>query len=346
MFNSVFNKIPLYILPAIILILGIFFGILFQKLIIVRLLKVTKKTKIKLDEIIVKSLKGVIIFWFIILSLVIIVHISHLPQKTLKILNKINLSVFIFSITLLIANILGSFVQYYSDTFKQKSFLPTTIFRTIAKSVIIIIGLLIILQSIGISIAPLLTALGVGGLAVALALQETLSNFFAGIHIIFSGQLKPGDYIRLESGEEGFVTDINWRNTSIRQIPENLIIIPNSKLANSMFTNYNLPKPFLNVLINVGVSYDSDLEKVEKITIQVGEKIMKNVPGGIPDFKPFIRYYEFGDSSINFRVILRAKNFIAKYQIQHEFIKELHKAYKKHNIEIPFPITTVYMKKN
>ncbi len=334
-----------YVIPIMILIAGIFLGILFQKIVLNKLLKLTSKSKIKIDDILLKSFKGVVIFWFFILSLVIIVQAIKLPDKIIGVVNNTILSIFILSITLLIANIIGGLVQFYSKTLNKKTFLPTTIFQTITKSIIMIIGLLVVLQTLGISITPVLTALGVGGLAVALALQNTLSNLFAGIQIILAGQLKPGDFIKLESGEEGYITDITWRNTTIRQLPENLIIIPNAQLAKSMIVNYNLPHAYLNVVTIVGVSYSSDLSKVEKTTLKTAKKIMKTVPGGIPEFEPIMRYLKFDDFSINFKVIMRAVDYKSKYLVEHEFIKELHKAYKKENIEIPFPIRTVYMKK-
>ncbi len=343
--NILFSELTRYLVPLIILTVGLFLGILFQKIALAKLIKLTSKSKIKIDEILIRSFKGVIIFWFFILSLMIITQIAGLPQKAVVLINKMILSIFIISITLLIANIISGMVHFYADSFGKRSFLPTTIFRTISKLIILLIGLLIMLQTLGISITPLLTALGVGGLAVALALQETLSNLFAGIHIIFSGQLKPGDFIKLESGEEGYVTDITWRNTTIRQLPENLIIIPNSKLSNSLIINYNLPKSYLNIITNVGVSYDSDLEKVEEVTLKTARKIMQTIPGAIPDFDPIIRYNKFDDFSINFKVIMRASDYKTKYLVEHEFIKALHKAYKKTKIEIPFPIRTVRLKK-
>lgn len=143
---------------------------------------------------------------------------------------------------------------------------------------------------------------------MALALRDTLENLFAGFHVLASGQIKVGNYIRLEGGEEGFVEDITWRNTVIRQPSDNLIIVPNSKLSSSIVINFHKPDSELAVIVPVGVSYDSDLEKVEKITIEVAKEVQKEVEGAVPDFEPFIRYTAFGDFSINFNVILRAKD--------------------------------------
>ena len=94
------------------------------------------------------------------------------------------------------------------------------------------------LNAVGVSITPIITALGVGGLAMALALQDTLSNLFAGIHILAEHTIRIGDFIRLETGQEGYVEDISWRTTRIRMLPNNMVIVPNSKLAQSVVVNY------------------------------------------------------------------------------------------------------------
>ena len=133
--------------------------------------------------------------------------------------------------------------------------------------------------------------MGIGGLAVALALQDTLSNLFSGLQIIASRQVRIGDYVKLNTGEEGYVTDITWRNTTIRAIPDNMIIVPNSKLASTILTNYHQPAKVMSVIVQIGVSYDSDLAKVEKITLEVAKEILREIEGGIPDFEPFIRYH-------------------------------------------------------
>jgi small-conductance mechanosensitive channel len=194
----------------------------------------------------------------------------------------------------------------------------------------------------GISITPILATLGVGGLAVALALQDTLSNFFSGFHITVARQIKINDYIKLDSGEEGYVVDINWRTTKIKMLPNNVILVPNEKLTKAIVTNYCLPDKEMAVLVNLGVHYSSDLRKVEKVTCEAAREIMKEVVGGVPEFEPFIRYSAFGDSSIGFTVILRAKEFVDQYLIKHEFIKRLHERYKKEGIVIPYPIRTIH----
>lgn len=216
-----------------------------------------------------------------------------------------------------------------------------SIFVNITRAVIILLGLLVLLQTLGVSITPMLTALGVGGLAVALALQGTLANLFAGVQILASKKVLPGDFVRLDSGEDGNVVDINWRNTTIRQLAGNIIVVPNSRLGDTIVTNFNQPALDMAVLVGVGVSYDSDLEHVERVTIEVGKDVMANVEGGVADHEPFIRYNSFGDSSINFKVILRAQEYTDQFLVVHEFIKRLHRRYGEEGIQIPFPIRTL-----
>jgi small-conductance mechanosensitive channel len=197
------------------------------------------------------------------------------------------------------------------------------------------LGALVLLQTLGISITPVLGALGVGGIAVALALQDTLSNLFSGLHLIASRQLRPGDFIQLDSGEEGYVTDVTWRNTTIRELADNMIIVPNSQLAASRVRNYCQPNTELAVPIEVGVDYSCPLEKVERVTTEVAREVMEGVPGGVPSFEPLVRYHRFGDSSVDFTVTLRAKGFTDQELIKHEFIKRLHERYEREGIEIP-----------
>jgi small-conductance mechanosensitive channel len=188
-----------------------------------------------------------------------------------------------------------------------------------------------------------LTALGVGSLAVALALQDTLSNLFSGFYIIANKQIRTGEYIKLDSGQEGYLVDIGWRTTRIRVLANNMIIIPNAKLGSAIVTNFHMPDKEMGLVLQVGVSYSSDLEKVEKVTIEVARETLRGVSGGVESFEPFVRYNSFGDSAIQFSVILRVKEFTDQYLVTHEFIKRLHKRYNLEGIDIPFPQRTVHL---
>jgi len=258
----------------------------------------------------------------------------------LKFADEALLVLFILSTTLVLSHISTELIRAYSS--KKKTTAPlSSLTQNISRVVIITVGALLILSALGVSITPALGALGIGGLAVALALQATLANFFSGLSIVMAGQIKVGNYIELDSGQEGYVTDINWRTTKIRMLPNNIVLIPNEKLTKSIVTNYNLPEKQMAVLVQVGVHYNSDLKKVEKVTCDVAKEIMHEVNGAVTEFDPFIRYHTFADFSINFTVILRAKEFVDKYLTKHEFIKKLHARYAKEGIIIPYPIRAI-----
>ncbi|HEY4716101.1 MAG TPA: mechanosensitive ion channel family protein [bacterium] len=343
--NNIIHAISEFILPLSLIAGSLLAGIVVEKIILSRIMKSALMTKWKGNEFIISPLRKVIIIWFLMGGIHFAVKNIHISHANAEFVQKGIVIIFILSATIALSKILVGFVSLYSRD-KGRDFPLTSIFTNLTKVIIFIVGGLIILQSLGISITPILTALGVGGLAVALALQDTLSNLFAGIHIIASRQVRQGDYIKLSSGEEGYVVDVNWRNTVIRALANNMVIIPNSNLAGALITNYYMPEKELAVLVQVGVSYGSDLLKVEQVTIEVAKEVMKSVLGGVPEFQPFTRYHTFGDFSVNFTVILRGKEFVDQYLIKHEFIKKLHERYKKEGIEIPFPVRTVYMREN
>lgn len=303
-----------------------------------------QKTETEADDIIIKSFKIPSIYWIIALGLYIGVAISELPEKYVFYLSKTIHVIVILSITTATANLSGKIFTSYI----QRSNLPiptTGLAYGILKGIILVLGGLIALSVIGISITPFLTALGVGGLAVALALQDTLSNLFAGIHILVEKSIRVGDFVRLETGQEGYVEDITWRTTRIRMLPNNMVIIPNNKLAQSIVTNYYLPEKRMSLLIPVGVSYSSDPEKIEKILVEEAKRAIGQIPGLLGDPEPFVRFIPgFGESSLDFTLICQVKEFVDQYLAQHELRKRIFKRFKEEGIEIPFPHRTVYLR--
>ena len=244
--------------------------------------------------------------------------------------------------------VVGAFISWYAEEIsrgnKAVSDLAPVV-RRIAAAFIIAIAAMMALSELGIEVTPLLASLGIAGLAVALAFQDTLANFFAGIYITVDRPVRPGDYVKLDSGDEGYVHKIGWRNAMIRMLSGNMIIVPNSKLAQAIIINYHLPAKDMAVIIPVSVSYGTDLAKAERVTVRVSEHIQKTVQGAVADFKPFIRYSKFADSGIEFSVVLRVNEFVDQYLVRHEFIKALHAAYRKERIEIPYPKRDVYLRR-
>ena len=209
---------------------------------------------------------------------------------------------------------------------------------------VLLMGALIIMDQLGIAIAPLVAGLGIAGLAVALALQGTLTNFFAGINILTDGSIRVGDYIELEGGLAGYIDQIGWRTTRIRMPANNMIIIPNSKLADSITTNYNFPEEQMSVYVTVGVAYSSDLDLVERVTVDVAKQVMGETTGSVEGYEPSIWYTDFADSNINFWVVLRSHGYMDTWLLKHNFIKTLLRRYNEEGIEISFPARSVYFK--
>ncbi len=305
--------------------------------------RITDKTKSDLDDIILKiitkPLYGLIIFiglWFAVKDL------SFVQQYASQI-DKIFFIGSILILTLIASKILNVLISRFLKVQKKFEKTPKLISK-VTNIIIYLAALLIVLQHYNIEVTPLVAGLGIGGLAIGLALQSTLSNFFAGVHLISDRPVSVGDFIELGSGASGFsgfVEDIGWRTTKIKTIANNIIIIPNSKLADSVITNVSYPQKEMGVIVQCGVAYDSDLEKVEKVTLEIANKTQQAVPGAVKDFEPTMKYHTFGDSNIQFSIILRVAQRTNKYTIVHYFIKALKSRYDQEGIEISWPVRKI-----
>jgi small-conductance mechanosensitive channel len=335
---------------AAIIPVAVFFGFLFallaaRKIFFKLLRRWAEKTGTMVDDIIVATAKTPSIYLSVALALFVTIEFSSMPLRYLQSARNTILVIVIFSITIMVANIAEQILKNYTRQFNIH--VPSTgLFLGVLKGGIVVVGLLVILGVLNVSIAPILTALGVGGLAVALALQDTLSNLFAGIHIIIEKTIQVGDYIKLESGQEGVVEDVSWRTTRIKMRPNNMVIIPNAKLAQNIVVNYNLPQKWMSATVEVGVSYSSDPEEIERVLIEISAEAVGAVPGLLADPAPVVRFIPgFGDSSLNFTLILFVNEFTDQPVVQHEIRKRIFKRFKTEGIEIPFPQRTVHIRK-
>jgi small-conductance mechanosensitive channel len=308
-----------------------------RRYVLSRLSRWAWETDSRTGEMVLAAVKVPFLVLWIMLAIYAALGFSDLPRVLVAKADK-GLSILAtIAVALVTANILCGFARMRAERI-ESVFPVTSLTENIIRIVVYGVGGMIILNGLGISIAPILATLGVGGLAVALALKDTLSNFFAGFHIIANRQIRVGDYLRLDSGEEGHVNDISWRTTQIKTLQGNFVLIPNSKLTELIVTNYTLQEKEMSVVVGLGVHYSSDLEKVERVACEVAAEVMREVPGGVPGFTPFIRYHTFGDSSINFSVTLRGKEFADQFMIKHEYIKRIRQRFEKEGIVIPYPI--------
>lgn len=296
-----------------------------------------------MDDVIIQSLRVPSLLWCLLLGLYIGVELAALsPRPTLLVLNLIY-SLIVISVTAAVANLAAAMLS--QGLAQAHLAIPATgLSVTFVKVAIWIVGGLVLLGGLGISITPVLTALGVGGLAVALALQDTLSNFFAGLHLLIEKPIRVGDFVKLETGQEGYVMDIGWRTTRVRMLPNNMVILPNSKLTQSIVTNYYLPEPRMALLIPISVSYAADPDHVERVLVEEAQRAVEQVPGLLAEPAPFVRFIPgFGESSLDFTLICQVREFTDQFLAQHELRKRIFARFKQERIEIPFPQRTIHL---
>jgi len=236
------------------------------------------------------------------------------------------------------------FVTYSLSRYRDQSTIvknTSAIAGGAVRAVFAVLAILIILSTMGVSVTPIVASLGITSLAVALALQPTLENFFSGIQLVMDKPIRIGDFIELDSGEQGFVEKIGWRSTWVRMLPNNIVIMPNSKLSNSKLINYYYPERELSVPVEVGVHYNSDLEHVEEVCLDVANTILKEHEYGVKTYQPFVIFHTFDNSSINLTIMLRTREYFNRFFIKSAFIKMLKKRFDEEGIVIPFPITAL-----
>ena len=342
--KTIIDYIIQFSIPLGTILGGIILGWLFKRFIHHRLKNLTEKTDWKGDDVVFDAIESHIVLWFFLASLNIASNsIPFLNDVYLSYLSKIIVSVLILSVTLAVSRIGVGLLNFWAE--KQGTDLPsTTIFVNLARIIIISVGVLIILQSLGISITPLLTAMGVGGLAISLALKDTLSDFFAGLHILLSQKVKPGDFVELDSGHMGYVQNITWRHTILMERTNNEVTVPNAKISAAIVKNYDKGDPSFSIRVAVGVSYESDLDHVVKITEEVASNVISQIDGAKKDAPAVVRCFQFGPSSVDLKVYFRGEKYGDQHPIIDEFIRQIHKRFKSENIEIPFPIRTLIHK--
>lgn len=326
-------------------LIGAFLLMLLMKSIVLGRLKIIlSRSKHELDSLLINALHWPLTILILCADLLLLksllVYFDKETDFASNLIRILLLSGVVVAVVIFINLFLTGTVSSYakkSETLKNSE----AIVKGIVRIVILSIGLLVLLSTLGISITPVIASLGITSLAVALALQPTLKNFFSGVQLVMDKPIRVDDYIELDSGEQGFVQKIGWRSTWIKMLPNNTVIIPNSNLSDAKIINYFYPEKELSVPVEVSVHYDSDLEHVEKVTLEVAREILKTHEYGVEDYNTFVLFHTFDSSSINLTVMLRAKEYFNRFFIKSAFIKALHKRYKEEGIVIPYPIRAI-----
>ena len=340
--DQFFSSLPEWSVAMAVVISLFILLLVVKKFILLRVGKVTARTSFYYDKLLVKVISFPLTLCLLALTIKLSEHVVVYfdVEADFSMFNSTARLLIVAALVLFIDGFLTGTVGHYaekSSTLKSSS----SIMQGITRALILGLGILIILGTMGIAITPVIASLGITSLAVALALQPTLTNFFSGVQLVIDKPIRVGDFIELESGEQGFVDKIGWRTTWIRMLPNNFIIIPNSVLSQSKIINYYYPEKQLSVPVEVGVHYDSDLEHVERVTLEVARDILRTHKWGVPDYQTFVIFHTFDSSSINFTVMLRAQEYFNRFFIKSEFIKALHQRFKEEGITIPYPIRAI-----
>jgi small-conductance mechanosensitive channel len=282
-----------------------------------------------------QSIRVPSVLWVLVLGLWAALEVSEIERRFAHLMSLLLQSGVIISITITAAGILDTIIRRGGER-QALGAAVTGLGQTVTRALVILVGALVLLSSLGIQITPILTALGVGGLAVALALQDTLSNLFAGMHLLADRPIRVGDYVKLAEGVEGFVSDIGWRSTRLRTLANNIVVIPNKKVAESVITNYDMPEAFTGMSVKVIVDYGVDPDRVERILTEVASRAAREVPGMRNEPGPVVRLIPgFGEIGLEFTVACQVANIGDHPLAEHELRKRILRGLLAEGIPIP-----------
>jgi small-conductance mechanosensitive channel len=283
------------------------------------------------------------ILWCLVLGLYAALEVAELPRRLSHPLGLLLRGAIIVSMTVTAAGAVGALTRRAGER-QALGMAVSGLGQAVARGIVLVIGFATLLSSLGIEIAPILAALGVGGLAVALALQDTLSNLFAGVHLLADTPIRVGDYAKI-ADVEGFVVDIGWRSTRLRTLQNNVVVVPNRTVAQSVITNFDLPEPRMALLLRVAVSDKADHQKVETVLVEEAVKAIGEVPGLLAEPAPVVRFIPgFSEYCLDLTLICHVATFVDQYEVQHALRKRILQRFRAEGIEIPFPVQTVELR--
>ena len=307
-------------------------GRLFNRLIAGHLARLASGARGPWDEIIVSELRRYVPLWSVLIGLRISLAYWPIPERWLHLAASAISVVGFASVTFAVAGIATHLVGAYGP--RAVPGVPiSALTRNIVRIIVVAGGLLVVLNELGIEIRPMLAALGVGGLAVALALQEPLANLFAGLFVSLAGQVRIGDHVKLDSGVEGRIVDFNWRSTWLEVPGGSVAVVPNSKLSQSIVTNFNLPNPELAIPVDFTVRYEEDTGQAERVALEVAATVMRDTPGTAKKYEPVMRFHTFTDLGLRGTVTLRAATWSDQGLIRHRLVTALHDRFRSEGIE-------------
>jgi small-conductance mechanosensitive channel len=327
-------------IPVAVFLLITGLGLLVRRIVFTRLREWAKTSVTSFDESLLDALHGPTLLWILILAISVATDSSDLPPKFASFAKHSLQVLWILSFTIVVGRFGQRMLRVYG-TRKDGSPHMGTLTEVLINVVVGAIGLLMLLRALGVDITTVLTAFGVGGLAVALALQDTLSNFFAGFYVSIAGQVRVGDFIKLDSGQQGYITDIGWRSTTLREPNNNLVVIPNNKLGQSIVTNYYLPERRIVANVVVSVSYDADTAKAEQALLDVALRVAQRDNALWKDPAPSVQLTAFNAAGVEFTLSCQVATYEDVGRVQHELRKEIITNFRAAHIAIPHPVKAI-----
>ncbi len=315
------------------------------------LVRMAAKSENHYDDILVDALRRSILYVVLLTGLNIALRELPRAKVIMPYARPILTASFIVLLAYILTKVLKMLVRIRAEH-EHSRVAAVSLTRRAIEIVVYTVASVMVLRSFGVDIAPIITALGVGGLAVALALQETLANLFAGIYITLADQIRLNDYIRMSDGFEGYVRDIGWRNTTIETQELNAVIIPNSKLSQAIVINYNLPSEIQYLLLTFGVHHNTDPQLVEDVLLGMvhdygyasreeafnAEATDGKIRGLLFAPEPIVRFREFGEFTLNFRFFVAVSHFDLQFEARSNVMKQIYYAFKRAGIVVPMPI--------
>lgn len=315
------------------------------------LLRLTKKTKTDIDDLIVKRIHKPISLILLFIGLRLALLPLGIKENILNPIENVIISFIIIILAYIAIAVFDIFIDNWGKKVAEKTesklddqLIP--VIHRFSRIFISAIGLLFVLPVWGVQIGPLLTSLGIAGVAVAFALQSTLGNIFGGISIIIDKSVKVGDKIRLDNETMGTVMDVGLRSTKIQTWDNELITIPNGKLADSRILNFYEPGPGVRAAVDFGVEYGSDADKVKKVVTETLQKIkgvLKEHPINKNDPAVKVVMMEMGDFALKFRALFWVESFDVKFDTKALATEEIYNALGRAGIGIPFPTRTIHV---
>ncbi|MGB0588196.1 MAG: mechanosensitive ion channel family protein [Myxococcota bacterium] len=215
------------------------------------------------------------------------------------------------------------------------------VLRTTAKIVIYALGGLTVLSAIDIDITPIIASLGIGSLAIGLALQKTLEDFLAGLLIAADQPIRVGDFVELQESVAGFVLSIGWRTVRIRTRDDQYVIVPNAQMAQATVINRSMPTSEVGFVVKLGVAFDTDLERAREVVLRVAQRLQTEHPDAVASFESRVVYAGFGASEVTMNVWMRSTSWAAHFRLQDAFVRAILPAFTAEDITIPFPMRTL-----